>query len=558
MKDKFEDMRLKFGSAFMQVKRIFTKRKLSIEDMKELIIIWYPDLEPQLSYKKTIGEVLNVLKRKCNIINLRPLEALASEFNIEEAKPVIKSYKEEAKNFCKSISVSLCLGEELQAVATPSRLLCETVSFIFNWNPDEYTLQDINDVLDELEPLNKFKYHLQIDKVGTGRSVVLACYCPAEYTGSLIMAVLGKIEILQKRGLKDFILGNCTIWNTTQIPSENTEGTDKLLVQINDLEAALRDRDEMLITTKTELATVKEELGNIIKELEALKMNLKKSQSINVLKEEVINELKEERASLKEKLLEKENMLKQYSKETELKETEDFEKEASLKEQSETRLQEIELVKLKLEDSDTQVDEKVKWSPDGLRVHLTNPSVDQCKEVISKLENKHEIVKISCSSSDSIQFILRTVFETKNITQFYLISSSLTPDIILSFPSQLWTNNSLKILSLTRNSISDDGVIALAQSLKCNETLKYLHFSKNPGITSASAESLAELLCTNNTLSSLYLTRSTSIDTDGVVVLMESLKTNDTLEELWLDKKHKKTCTTLPYYGHIKDTLHFL
>ena len=217
MRNKFKKMRMKFGSTVLKVRHSFISREnvLNIDEMKELISDWFPDLKPQLSYKKTIGEVLKVLKRKCSIIDISPLEDLAFEFNIEEAKPVIMSYKEEAKDFCKSISVSLCLGEKLQAVATPSRLLCETIVFVFNWDPDDYTLQDINDVLFELEPLHK--YHIQIDKVGTGRSVVVACYCSAECTGSLIMAVLGKINTLQRKGLKEFIVGNFTLWNATEV-----------------------------------------------------------------------------------------------------------------------------------------------------------------------------------------------------------------------------------------------------------------------------------------------------------------------------------------------------
>ena len=217
MKNKFENMRMKFGSAFFKVKRVFTRMKssLNIDEVNDLISDWFPDLKSQLFHKNTIEEVLNVLKRKCNIFNIRPLENLAFEFNIEDAIPIIKSYKEEAKDFCKSVSVSLCLDEELQAVATPSRLLCETVVFVLNWNPDEYTLQDINAMFFELEPLNK--YHIEIDKIGTGRSVVVTCYCPAEYTSILIMAVLNEINTLQRKGLKEFIVGNCTVWNNTQV-----------------------------------------------------------------------------------------------------------------------------------------------------------------------------------------------------------------------------------------------------------------------------------------------------------------------------------------------------
>ena len=113
------------------------------------------------------------------------------------------------------------------------------------------------------------------------------------------------------------------------------------------------------------------------------------------------------------------------------------------------------------------------------------------------------------------------------------------------------------MLLITHGSINDDGVITLVESLKPNDTLKYLYLEYNSGITSASAQSLAELLLTNHTLSLLWLYH-TNIDTNGVLVLMESLKTNKTLKILSLDKRHELTCSTLPYYEQIKDRLHFV
>ena len=217
MGEKFQEMRIKFGSTFFQVRRNFARNEIivDIDELKLLVSDCFPDLKPQLYNKKTINEVLDVVKRKCNIINMRPLEVLIIEFNIKEAETIIKEYKEEAKDFCKTISVRLCLDKELQAVPTPSRLKSETVVFILDWNPDESTLQDINDVLEKLEPLEGYMYMVQIAKIGTGRSVVVTCYCPAEYTGSLITTVLEKIEILQTRGLKEFIVDNCTVWDDT-------------------------------------------------------------------------------------------------------------------------------------------------------------------------------------------------------------------------------------------------------------------------------------------------------------------------------------------------------
>ena len=192
------------------------------------------------------------------------------------------------------------------------------------------------------------------------------------------------------------------------------------------------------------------------------------------------------------------------------------------------------------------------WSQHSVR--LIKPSVDQCKEVISKLEDKHIHITLSDSSSESIQFLIPTLLERNTIKRLQL--SFLTRDDVLSFSLQLSTNKSLTILDLSNGSISDDGVIALAQSLQCNKTLQYLHLNDNLGITSASAQSLAELLVTNNTLSRLYLD-DTSIDTDGVMILIKSLNTNKTLTTLGLDKQHKESCSTFPYYGYIKNRLNF-
>ena len=216
MGKKFKDMRLKFGATFFQVRCNFRSNKalFDIDDMKLLVIDCFPDLKPQLFHEKTIDGVLEVVKRKCNIVNVRPLEVLTTVFGIKEAETKLGSYKNEAEDFCNSLSVRLCLSEELQAVHTP-HLKSETVVFILDWNPDESTLQDINDVLHELEPLGN--YRVLIDQVGTGKSVVVTCYCPTEYMTPLITTVINKILILEKRGLKEFIVGNSTVWDNSAL-----------------------------------------------------------------------------------------------------------------------------------------------------------------------------------------------------------------------------------------------------------------------------------------------------------------------------------------------------
>ena len=192
-------------------------------------------------------------------------------------------------------------------------------------------------------------------------------------------------------------------------------------------------------------------------------------------------------------------------------------------------------------------------------VSLSNPSVEQCQEVISKLKDNHQYNSITLrnSSPDIVQLLVPPLLKIRIITlHIYYLHTPLTHDAILSFSSSLSANKSLLILSIAYDSINDDGVITLVESLKPNDTLIGLYLENNSGITSASAQSLAELLLTNHTLTDIWLD-NTNIDTNGVLVLMESLKTNKTLRTLQLERKHELTCSTLPYHEQIKDRLRF-
>uniref|UniRef100_A0A1X7TGT0 Uncharacterized protein n=1 Tax=Amphimedon queenslandica TaxID=400682 RepID=A0A1X7TGT0_AMPQE len=144
--------------------------------------------------------------------------------------------------------------------------------------------------------------------------------------------------------------------------------------------------------------------------------------------------------------------------------------------------------------------------------------------------------------------------EIRTIKCIGIHNTKITKDVILLLSHKITNNTSLGILSISNDSINDDGVITLTQSLINNKTIAGLFLSYNPRITSTSAQSLAKLLLHNHTLSALHL-NGTNIDTDGVLVLMESLRTNNTLRILCLDNKHKQTCYSLPYYKTIKNRL---
>ena len=182
----------------------------------------------------------------------------------------------------------------------------------------------------------------------------------------------------------------------------------------------------------------------------------------------------------------------------------------------------------------------IEWS--SFEVRLTSPSAEQCADVLMKIEDKHQHVYLSDSSSSIAQLLVGPLLQKKNISSLYIFSTPLTLDYVNLFSSQISGNNTLESLYLNHNSISDDGVITLVESLKNNKKLQYLSLEFNTGITLVSIPSLAEFIHINCTLSVLDVS-NTSIDTEGVLELVDSLKFNTSLVKLVVHAKHKAECT---------------
>ena len=158
LKADFSSQRIKFGSTFFKIRRILSRNpKLDLKALKELVTDLFPDLQHQLSDDMTIDTVLDVLKRKCSIIDVYPLEVLVTELNIPEAERIIRAYKEGVKSFRNDVSVSLCLDKFLHS---SPRFPCKTIAFVIGWDPDSLLLQDIQVVLRDMDLLNDYHIHL--------------------------------------------------------------------------------------------------------------------------------------------------------------------------------------------------------------------------------------------------------------------------------------------------------------------------------------------------------------------------------------------------------------
>ena len=132
-------------------------------------------------------------------------------FEIKEAETHIQEYKEAVQSFCEKTKASLCLDENFKVTRTPSFLQCETAIFVLDWDPTNYTLQDVRDIIAE-----SVEGNVEIRDLREGKSIIVTCFFPLSLTMSIIARAQETLESVKKRGLIQLTVGYCTIYDKHQ------------------------------------------------------------------------------------------------------------------------------------------------------------------------------------------------------------------------------------------------------------------------------------------------------------------------------------------------------
>ena len=211
MSKTFNEIRRKFGSTYFKVRRAISNNLPPMDEIKTLLQDSFIDLKPQIVHVNTIDEILDIVRDKCTLTDISYLETIVEEFDIKEAKVYIQTYKKSIEEFCATVSLRLCLDESFRMSTTSFSLKCETATFVLDWNPDDYILNDIREVLSEcFERLSK---HVQIKVIKTTNSISVTCIFPLTLLGPLITKALETIDLVKTRGLMKLIIGHCVVFD---------------------------------------------------------------------------------------------------------------------------------------------------------------------------------------------------------------------------------------------------------------------------------------------------------------------------------------------------------
>ena len=104
------------------------------------------------------------------------MEAIVDHYNIIEAKQHIIQFKTAVNAVCEQVKLSVCCKESFKWSSLSHHLTCETIDFVLEWNTDEYTFDNIRDLLSKA--FEKLVNSFQVQLLKEGNSVIVTCYAP--------------------------------------------------------------------------------------------------------------------------------------------------------------------------------------------------------------------------------------------------------------------------------------------------------------------------------------------------------------------------------------------
>ena len=208
--EKFTSMRMSYGKMFYHIGIIFKQKRCSLKKMKELLFCCSTKvLSQKIKRCHDVSSLLHLIQNECSLTNIALLHSVVEEMKITEADERIKMYKAELKEFCETLSISLCLQKRFSSIPY---LQCQTVTFVLDWEPEKEVLKDIDDLLAKAS--GKL---LRIEYIKRTNSISVTCSFPFSDVGFTVLRMIENIHILMGQGLKKLTIGNLTLWRRQDV-----------------------------------------------------------------------------------------------------------------------------------------------------------------------------------------------------------------------------------------------------------------------------------------------------------------------------------------------------
>ena len=209
MSTTFTSIRMKFGIAFYNICKAITQcnNPPSFSEVKMLLQKCFQQIKEIFDNCQSVSDLLDVVQKKCTLINISCIKELVNELKIKDAEAHIQTYEQTIDDFCKNVSVTLCLQETFRVANVPSPLQCETINFVLDWDPDQCTLDDIRDIL-SMTFEKELSKKVLINVMKQNNSITVTCTFPLSLTAFLVAKAQTTVELVKMKGLIQLTIGH--------------------------------------------------------------------------------------------------------------------------------------------------------------------------------------------------------------------------------------------------------------------------------------------------------------------------------------------------------------
>ena len=211
--DRFDKVTWNYGSFYFKITCLVSTNITvdQLEDFKKYISYCCSDLSPQLATAITVKDVMKVVRKKCNVINIAPVEEVVSFYSITEANQLISDYKATLDEFCHTFKLQFLLNKKL---STTDFLVCETIEFVLDWDPAEHLLNDIRRLMEK--SFKGLSRRIIVKSMHKGNSIIIICGAPTHLMNALQLRAHDNLTVLQEEfALMRLKIGHCTVYDRT-------------------------------------------------------------------------------------------------------------------------------------------------------------------------------------------------------------------------------------------------------------------------------------------------------------------------------------------------------
>ena len=208
----FEDILTKFAQLFVEVTEILEKvESVNIKRLKEYVSK-FPEMNDSLDNARTISDIINIIHRHSSLTSCSYLKGVADLFRVSAANEKIEKYYEFVDEFCQYKLANHIYMKQIFSIKSMELTPSTTITFKLRWNPNDKTLSDILELLQQAFDDQCVYVHIIVVR---GGSVRVICCAPQYLMTELVRLAQKNRELLVESSVTYLRVGDTIVVDTS-------------------------------------------------------------------------------------------------------------------------------------------------------------------------------------------------------------------------------------------------------------------------------------------------------------------------------------------------------